>query len=201
MSLYTGPKCKLCRREGVKLFLKGDKCESPKCPVVVRQSVPGPHAGRRTKTSDYGRQLREKQKVKRIYGINETQSRRYFLTSFKERAAGGVGEVYLSHLERRLDNVVYRLGLSRSRKEARQKILHGKISVSGKRVTYPSYEVRSGDVIMPLESKEGVVVERILPPWLGYQKEAKKATVLSLPVRSQIGEDVDERLVAEFYSR
>lgn len=203
MSHYTGPKCKLCRREQVKLFLKGAKCESDKCPVVVRQSVPGPHANskRRPKVTDYGRQLREKQKVKRIYGLNEAQSRAYFLTSQKDQTGGGVGEAYLSHLERRLDNVVYRLGLSWSRTEARQKIRHGQILVSGKKVTFPSYAVKSGDAIMPSRGKELKVVERILPTWLKYSVADKKATVVSLPQRSQIAEDIDETLVVQFYSR
>lgn len=201
MSHYTGPKCKLCRREQVKLFLKGAKCESEKCPVVVRQSLPGPHSKRRPKVTDYGRQLREKQKVKRIYGLNEAQSRAYFLSSLKDQRGGGVGEAYLSHLERRLDNVVYRLGLGWSRTEARQKIRHGQILVSGKVVTFPGYAVRPGDAIMVLRGKDLKVADRILPAWLKYSGAEKKATVISLPERSQIAEDIDETLVVQFYSR
>lgn len=200
MSRYTGPKCKLCRREGLKLFLKGAKCESLKCPVVVRQSAPGQHGTRRVKVTDFSLQLREKQKAKRIYGINESQSRRYFLRALKDKM--GVGEGFLTRLERRLDNVIYRLGFALSRAEARQKILHGKIRISGRLVKRPSYEVKSGEAI--IFAKENVVppaVERILPAWLSYSPDERKASVVSLPQRKQISEDLDEKLIVQFYSR
>ena|SRR3989338_7202841 len=196
MSRYTGPKCKLCRREGVKLFLKGEKCEGPKCPLLVRQVPPGGLHKRRSKTSDFKVQLREKQKVKRLYIIGERQFKNYYLVSRKSSL--NTGEELLSHLERRLDNVVYRLGLSASRAQARQKIRHGHFRIADRLVNMPAYEVELGDVIKfkkePLEGK-------IAPTWLDLSAKKKEAKVLSLPNRSQVTEDINEQLIIEFYSR
>lgn len=193
--MYTGPKCRLCRREGVKLFLKGEKCDGPKCPLVVRQSVPGPHKPRRRKVSDYSLQLREKQKVKRIYSVSEAQIKNYFESARKTLSGA---DTFLTRLERRLDNVVYRLGLSGSRADARQKIRHGHFKVSGRLVSYPGYELKSGETITFAFEK---VVERIIPTWLSLDRKKKEARVLGLPTRDQIQEDIEEKSIVEFYSR
>ncbi|MCL5003769.1 MAG: 30S ribosomal protein S4 [Patescibacteria group bacterium] len=195
MSQYIGPKCRLCRREGVKLFLKGEKCDGPKCPIVVRQSAPGPHKARRRKVSEYGLQLREKQKVKRIYLVSEAQIKNYFESSRKTLSSAGT---LLSRLERRLDNAVYRLGLAASRPQARQRIRHGHFKVSGRLVTYPAYELKSGDTITFVKES---TAERIVPAWLSLDLKKKEARVLALPSRDQIQEDIDEKSIVEFYSR
>lgn len=196
MARYVGPKCRLCRREGVKLFLKGDKCESPKCPLMLRQNVPGPKGKRRKKPTDYSFQLREKQKVKRIYGVQEAQFKNYYQDS--RRSSLNTGEELLSKLERRLDNVIYRAGLSVSRSQARQLILHGNLKVSGRVVKATAYELKSGETIQftgePLTS-------RILPDWLSLDKKNKVVTVTRLPRRDEVKEDINEHLIIEFYSR
>lgn len=196
MSRYVGPKCRLCRREGVKLFLKGDKCESPKCPLVTRQSAPGPRGKRRKKPTDYSYQLREKQKVKRIYGVNEAQFKNYYLGS--RQSSLNTGEELLSRLERRLDNVIYRLGLGVSRSQARQKIRHGAIKVSGRVVKAPSFEVKSGQTV---EFVGEIAEGRVLPSWIHFDGKKKVVTIESLPKREEIKEDINEHLIIEFYSR
>ena len=196
MARYTGPKCKLCRREGVKLFLKGEKCEGPKCPLIVRQVPPGGLHKRRSRQSDFRTQLREKQKVKRIYSINEKQFKNYYLEA--RESSANTGEALLAHLERRLDNVVYRLGLAASRAQARQKIRHGQFKVSGRLVISPAYEVESGEVI---SFKSDPIADKPTPTWLELLLKEREAKVLSLPSRDQVTEDINEQLIIEFYSR
>lgn len=196
MTRYVGPKCRLCRREGLKLFLKGARCESPKCGVVVRQSAPGPHIKRRTRVTDYSLQLREKQKVKRIYGVPEAQFKNYYGQSRKSSVS--TGEALLTRLERRLDNIVYRVGAAATRSQARQKILHGEVKVGGCSVRRSSYEVAAGGVV---SFKSDVFAERIIPEWLDLDKNKKTAVIKNVPSRDQIKEDINEQLIIEYYSR
>jgi len=196
MTRYVGPKCRLCRREGVKLFLKGARCESPKCAITLRPSVPGPHGKRRIKATDYSLQLREKQKVKRIYGVPEAQFQNYYSQSRKSSL--NTGEALLSMLERRLDNVVYRTGAAVSRAQARQKILHGEIKVGGRTASSAAYEVRPGDLV---SFEKDILTERIVPDWIILDKKKKAATINSLPLRDQVKEGIREQLIIEFYSR
>lgn len=196
MSRYVGPKCRLCRREGVKLFLKGAKCESPKCPILLRQSVPGPRSKRRPKPTDFSIQLREKQKVKRIYGVIEAQFKNYYLKSRK--GSLNTGEALLSSLERRLDSIIYRIGLAASRSQARQKILHGEIKVNGRIVRAAAYEVKSQDLVT---FNNEATNERIIPDWISFDKNKKEVKIINLPTRDQIKEDIREQLIVEFYSR
>lgn len=196
MSRYVGPKCRLCRREGLKLFLKGARCESPKCALTLRQSVPGPRGKRRPRVSDYSLQLREKQKVKRLYGVQEAQFQKYYLQSRK--SSSNTGEALLSMLERRLDNIIYRVGAAVSRSQARQKILHGEVKVSGRIVNFTSYEVAPGDVV---SFQKEVLSERIVPDWIALDPKKKTATINNLPTRDQVKEDIREQLIIEFYSR
>jgi len=200
MARYTGPKCRLCRREGVKLYLKGERCEGPKCALVRRQTPPGQHgAKRQRRPSEYALQLREKQKVKRIYGLLERQLRRYFNKARAHR--GETGIALLQSLELRLDNVVYRLGLGRSRAHARQLVRQGKIAVNGKKVDIPSFSLTVGDEISfkgsPAEMRKNVIV----PPWLSWDKKKQCGKVEKLPSRESIGQSIDESLVVEYYSR
>jgi small subunit ribosomal protein S4 len=209
MGMHGIPVCRLCRREGEKLYLKGDKCFSRKCPVERRQYAPGQHGqSRQTKLSDYGTQLREKQKMRRIYGVRERQFRNYMAEA--ERRRGVTGENLLQLLEMRLDNVVYRLGLAGSRSQARQIVNHGHIVVNGKKVNIPSYLVRVGDVVEVLEKSRGMSqiatnIEasggRALPTWLSFDANAMKGTILTAPTRDEIDTDVQESLIVEFYSR
>ncbi len=208
MARYTGSTCRLCRREGTKLYLKGDRCYSPKCALERRSYAPGIHGQNRKKLSEYGIQLREKQKARRIYGVLETQFRNYFARA--ERMKGITGENLLQLLERRLDNVVYRLGLASSRAEARQLIRHGHFRVNGRKVNIPSYLLRPGDVVEVAEkSKESPklielmekAAEQTPPPWLEYDKERAGGRVLSLPTREQIDVPVQEHLIVELYSK
>ncbi|MBO8126496.1 MAG: 30S ribosomal protein S4 [Firmicutes bacterium] len=209
MARYTGSVCRLCRREGEKLFLKGDRCYSSKCAVERRSYAPGQHGqGRRGKPSEYGIQLREKQKLRRIYGVLEAQMRRYF--DLAERRPGVTGENLLQLLERRLDNVVYRLGLAGSRAEARQLVRHGHFTVNGKKVNIPSYLVSVGDEIQLKESsKKSTRIQELLeelgarsvPEWLELDVENAKGRVLSLPTREQIDTPIEEHLIIEYYSR
>ena len=209
MARYTGPKCRLCRREGEKLFLKGDKCYTDKCPFERRKYPPGVHGPeRRRKMSIYGLQLREKQKVKRIYGVLERQFRRYFEKA--RRMGGNTGENLLSLLERRLDNVVYHLGFAKSRAQARQLVSHGHIMVNGRSVDIPSYLVREGDVVSvhPGSRQIPFVVEALsekdpntVPQWLSLDKETFSGRVVRLPVRADVTHPINERLIVELYSK
>lgn len=208
MARYTGSVCKLCRREGEKLFLKGERCYSDKCSVSRRNYVPGQHGKGRKKTSEYGLQLRMKQKARRYYGILEGQFHHYF--EMAERKQGVTGENLLRILESRLDNVVYRLGWASSRAEARQLVVHGHFMVNGKKVDIPSYLLRAGEVIaVSAKSKESTKVQTVLeansgrpvPAWLDLNREALEAKVVNLPAREDIDTPVEEQLIVEFYSK
>ena len=207
MGRYIGPVCRLCRREGVKLFLKGEKCIT-KCILDRRRKPPGQHGELRRKQTEYGKRLREKQKLKRIYNVREEQFVRYFEMATK--MPGNTGENFLQLLERRLDNVVYRLGFALSRNHARQLVVHGHITVNGRTVDIPSYPVDVGDIISVKEDmRDNPDVQRALevrgewtvPKWLSRDTETLTGRVLSLPTRDQIDVPVDENLVVEFYSR
>ena len=208
MARYTGSVCKLCRREGEKLFLKGERCYSDKCSVSRRNYVPGQHGKGRKKTSEYGLQLRMKQKARRYYGILEGQFHHYF--EMAERKQGVTGENLLRILESRLDNVVYRLGWASSRAEARQLVVHGHFMVNGKKVDIPSYLLRAGEVVaVSAKSKESTKVQAVLetnsgrpiPAWLDLNREALEAKVVNLPAREEIDTPVEEQLIVEFYSK
>ena len=208
MARYTGAVCRLCRREGMKLYLKGDRCYSDKCSFVTKQAAPGQHGTSRKKVSEYGTQLREKQKVKRIYGVNEKQFRIYYNKA--ARRGGVTGENLLQLLERRLDNVVYRLGMASSRVDARQLVLHGHFTVDGKKVNIPSFLVKEGNVI---EIKEGsrkspkfeaiaaAIPNRTQPSWLELDKENIVGRVVSMPKREDVDLPINEQLIVELYSR
>lgn len=207
MSRYIGSQCKLCRRERVKLFLKGTRCETAKCALSKRDYPPGEHRWRRGKPSDYGIHLREKQKVKRAYGISESQLRKYYRRAASAKATTGI--LLLTLLERRLDNVVYHLGLAQSRRQARQLITHGHIAVNDGRVDVPSYEVSVGDLVKPRTErglklvKENLQVteRRPVPGWLVFQQDPLRGEVTELPTREDISFPIDESLVVEFVSR
>ncbi len=208
MARYTEAVCRLCRREGEKLYLKGDRCYSPKCSVGRRSYAPGQHGQERKKVSEYGIQLREKQKLRRIYGILERQFAGYF--TLAERKKGITGENLLQILESRLDNVVYRLGFGASRKEARQLVRHGHFLVNGKKVNIPSFLVKGGDILTVKEAslsspklKENVesAGERTVPEWLELDKTNVGGKVKALPTREQIDTQVQEHLIVELYSR
>ncbi len=199
MARYVGPKCRLCRREGVKLYLKGERCEGAKCPVTRQRSFPGQHGVSRRRPSAYSLQLREKQKVKRIYGILERQFRKYVDEAKAEQ--GNSGTILLQKLELRLDSVVYQLGLGRSRAHVRQLLLQGKFVVNGTKVDIPSFEASIGDKIgfadKPLEVRKNLII----PDWLSWDKKTKVGTVKSIPERKQIEQDIDESIIMEYYSR
>lgn len=207
MARYTDAVCRLCRREGVKLYLKGEKCYSDKCPVAKRNTPPGQHGVSRRKVSEYGVQLREKQKARRFYGVLEGQFERYFEAASRKK--GVTGEILLQTLERRLDNVVYRMGFAASRAEARQVVKHSHIEVNGRKVNIPSYLVREGDVISVREGsrdhkrvKELVAAgTRTIPAWLSVETEAMRGTVVRMPNRDEIDAPVQEHLIVELYSR
>ncbi|WP_408955526.1 30S ribosomal protein S4 [Natroniella sp. ANB-PHB2] len=209
MARYTGPVCRQCRQQGEKLFLKGERCYSDKCAIERRSYAPGEHGKkRRRKPSEFGLQLREKQKVRRVYGVLENQFNRYFETA--ERKPGITGENFLKILERRLDNAVYRLGFAASRNEARQLVRHGHIEVNGSRVDIPSYQVEEGDLIGVKEAskdmkriKENIEMNANLetPSWLQVNFEKKEGKVLTEPVREEIDIPIKEQLIVEFYSR
>ncbi len=208
MARYTGPRCRLCRREGSKLFLKGDRCFSEKCAFERRSYAPGQHGKGRIKVSDYGIRLREKQRVRRIYGIKESQFRRYF--EIADRQKGVTGTNLLVLLERRLDNVVYRLGFADSRSQARQLVKHGHFLVNGRRVDIPSYQVRVGDEIVVREKSKDLVpiaqaieavARRGVPDWLELDAENKKGVVKAMPERSHITMPIQEQYIVEFYSK
>ena len=210
MASEGNPVCRLCRREGVKLYLKGDKCYSRKCTVEKRAYPPGQHGQRRIqrKPSDYGVQLREKQRMRRIYGVRERQFRIYVREAV--RRPGVTGENLLQLLEMRLDNAVYRLGLAASRAQARQFVSHRHLRVNGKRVNIPSYQLRPNDnvevheaarKIAPLVAAVEASGGRALPAWLEFDANEMRGTVLSAPIRDEIDTDVQESLIVEFYSR
>lgn len=207
MARDRGPKCRLCRREGMKLFLKGARCFTDKCAIERRNYPPGQHGLNRGKLTPYGLQLREKQKAKRIYGLLEKQFRRCF--EWAERQKGATGENLLKLLELRLDNVVYRLGFAASRREARQLVAHGHIQVNDRKVDIPSYLVRVGDVVAlrPGSSCAARVDDNLsagrgrVPPWLEAQPEARRGTVRSMPLREDIQLPVSEQLIVELYSK
>ena len=206
MARYTDANCRLCRREGQKLFLKGDRCYSTKCAMERRGYAPGQHGQGRSKASDYALQLREKQKTKRFYGLQETQFRNLFDKA--DRKSGITGENLLIMLETRLDNVVFRLGFASSRKEARQLVNHGHFTVNGKKVNIPSYTVKPGDVIKVKEKstnfpkfKEVKEMTITVPEWVSVDVEKLEGKVLSVPTREQIDTPVAEHLIVELYSK
>lgn len=207
MARYTDSVCRLCRREGTKLFLKGDRCYSAKCAVTKRQVPPGQHGLSRRKMSEYGTQLREKQKVKRAYGVLETQFHNYFEKA--EKMKGITGENLLSLLERRLDNTCFRMGIGDSRAQARQMVTHGHIMVDGKKVDIPSYIVREGQIITIAErsaSKEYFKAlkeagEKTMPKWLEFDLSTLTGKVLALPDREDIDLTIEEHLIVELYSK
>ena len=208
MARYTGPSCRLCRREGKKLFLKGDRCYSEKCALARRPFAPGQHGQGRAKTKEYGLMLREKQMTKRFYGLSESQFRKYFEMATKQD--GVVGENLLILLETRLDNVVYRLGLAMSRAEARQLVRHAHFSVNGKKVNIPSYLVKAGDVIAVRENSRSsdkikAVIEanasKPMPGWLEFNASAYEGKLVAMPTRADIDLPVEEHLIVELYSK
>ena len=208
MARYTGASCRLCRREGQKLFLKGERCYSDKCALARRQYAPGQHGQNRKKVSEYGLQLREKQKAKRYYGVLESQFAKYF--DMAERKAGMTGENLLKILETRFDNVVYRLGLASSRKEARQLVLHNHFTVNGKKANIPSMLLKVGDVIAVTENsrtsdKIKAVVEansaRPVPKWLDADSNTLTGKIVEMPAREDIDLEVEEHLIVELYSK
>ena len=208
MARYTGAVCRLCRREGQKLFLKGERCYSEKCSVGIRGYAPGQHGQGRKKSSEYGLQLRAKQTARRFYGVQENQFHHYF--EIAERKQGITGDNLLRILESRLDNVVYRVGFASSRAEARQLVGHGHYEVNGKRVDIASYLVKPGDVISVCEKSRGsekikAVLEangaRPVPQWIDVDRDKLEAKIISLPTREQIEAPVDEQLIVEFYSK
>ena len=206
MARYTAANCRLCRREGQKLFLKGERCYSTKCALEKRNFPPGQHAQGRKKVSEYGLQLREKQKTKRFYGLQETQFRNLFDKA--ERKKGITGENLLILLETRLDNVVFRLGFASSRKEARQLVTHGHFTVNGKKVNIPSYEVKAGDVIAVKEKsqsspkfKEIKDMTITVPSWVTVDVQKLEGKVLNLPTRDEIDTPVAEHMIVELYSK
>ena len=206
MSRYTDANCKLCRREGQKLFLKGERCYSSKCALERRNYAPGQHGQARKKMSDYGLQLREKQKAKRFYGVQETQFRNLYEKAAKK--AGKTGENLLILLETRMDNVVFRLGFASSRKEARQLVTHGHFTVNGKKADIPSMELKAGDVIRVKEKsqsspkfKEVKEMAITVPSWMSVDVEKLEGKIVNLPTRADIDTPVAEHLIVELYSK
>ena len=208
MARYTDAACRLCRREGQKLFLQGDRCYGEKCAMVARAVAPGQHGQGRSKNSEYGQQMREKQKAKRYYGVLESQFRSYF--DMAARRPGQTGENLLAILESRLDNVVYRLGFAMSRAEARQMVTHGHFTVNGHKVSIPSYQVKPGMVITLKEQSRGLEkikanIEanafRPAPKWLEYDANNMIAKVVAVPTREDIDLPVEEHLIVELYSK
>lgn len=210
MARYTGPACRLCRRENTKLFLKGDKCTSDKCPLVRRAKAPGQHgasAGRK-RVKEYGLQLREKQKARRYYGILEKQFNNYFEKADKK--PGQTGENLLTMIETRLDNVVYRMGMADSRRQARQLVRHGHFQINGKKANIPSILVKKGDVVSVKESSRKsalikMLIENIsgrsVPAWIEVDKENAVATIAALPTREDVDFPFEEHLIVELYSK
>ena len=208
MARYTGPACRLCRRAGEKLFLKGERCYTPKCAVERRHKTPGEQVPRRRRVSDWGLQLREKQKARQTYGVLERQFRIYFATA--RHQAGPTGTNLMQLLERRLDNVVYRLGFADGRQQARQWVLHGHFTVNGRKVNIPSYRVKPGEAVAWKEKSKAAefaqnavrsVGQRPIPEWLELDRSTLAATVTRLPEAHDLESLVDTRLIVEFYSR
>jgi len=208
MARYIGSKCRLCRREGQKLFLKGEKCYTAKCAIENRPFPPGQHGQRRTRLSDYAGQLREKQKVRRIYGVLEGQFRSYYQEA--DRRKGSTGENLLQLLEARLDNVVFRMGFGVSRTEARQLVRHNAITVNGSKVNIPSYQVQAGDVIAVAEkAKEQLRIKAAVDfsqqhgvaEWLEVDAKKFSGTFKAIPERSELASDINEQLIVELYSK
>jgi small subunit ribosomal protein S4 len=208
MARYTDAVCRLCRREGVKLFLKGDRCYTDKCAMVRRPYAPGQHGQRRKKVSEFGLQLREKQKARRYYGILETQFAKYF--DMANRKQGVTGTNLLQILESRLDNVVYRLGLGNSRPEARQLVLHGHFTVNGRKVNIPSYLLKTGDVVAVADSSKAsakfkelaeLSASKNIPTFLEYNSEKLEGKVIGECAREEVGIPLEEHLIVELYSK
>ena len=208
MARYTGPDCKRCRREKTKLFLKGAKCDSPKCPIEIRPYPPGEHGRNRPKESEYLLQVREKQKARRVYGVLEKQFHNYYEEAARKR--GKTGEVLLQILETRLDNVVYRAGFAKSRDMARQLVGHGHVLVNGHKVDIPSYRVGENDIVeiraksqemTPFIVAKAEAGERPVPAWIEVIPDKMRVLVHTLPVRAQIDTSVQEQLIVEYYSK
>lgn len=208
MARYREAVCRLCRREGIELYLKGDRCFTDKCAIKRRGYPPGQHGQRRPKHSDYGVQLREKQKAKRIYGLLERQFRNYFEKADKMK--GKTGDNLLILLERRLDNVVYKLGFAVTRRESRQLVRHGHFLVGGRKVNIPSFLVSAGDVVELREKSRKIptlnealeaVVRKGIPPWLELDRENYRGSIKTLPARADIREPIQEQLIVELYSK
>lgn len=208
MARYTGPVCRLCRREGMKLFLKGDRCYTEKCAFEKRSYAPGQHGQRRSKLSEYGMQLREKQKARRIYGIGEGQFRKYFVEA--DRRKGVTGETLLVQLEQRFDNIVFRSGFTDTRAQARQMVRHNHFTVNGRKANIPSMLLKAGDVVqLKDKSKKSPVIkeltekfaQRNVPEWISQDAENLSAKILELPTRENIDVPISEQLIVELYSR
>ena len=209
MARYTGPACRLCRREGKKLFLKGERCTTGKCALDRRPTAPGQHGAARKKEGEYGMQLREKQRAKRYYGVQEKQFKSYFVKA--DRSEGVTGENLLSLLERRFDNVIYRMGFAGSRRECRQLVLHGHFRVNGKKANIPSMLLKVGDVItLREESRKSARIKELIennfasatsPKWLDVDRENVRATVKELPKRDDVDFPFEEHLIVELYSK
>ena len=208
MARYTGPSCRVCRREGEKLFLKGERCYTDKCSVTRRQYAPGQHGQSKKKLSEYGVQLREKQKAKKFYGVLESQFRKYFELAAKTR--GMTGENLLKILETRFDNIVYRLGYARSRSEARQLVRHGHFSINGRKVDIPSYILKPNDLIEVREGSKGDEIfkeilesteSKVVPAWLSADHDNLKGSVVAAPAREDVDLPVQEHMIVELYSK
>ena len=208
MARYTGPSCKLCRREGKKLFLKGDRCLTDKCAVARRATVPGQHGAGRKSVKEYGQHLREKQTARRYYGVQEKQFKKYYVAA--DNQEGIAGENLLSLLERRFDNVVYRMGMASSRKEARQLVRHAHFTLNGKKADIPSIILKVGDVVALKEkSRSSEKLKELMenmasvnaPKWLEVNADAASAKVIAVPAREDIDFDFNEQLIIEFYSK
>ena len=206
MAKLIGPDCRECRREGCKLYLKGERCTTKKCAIEKRPTVPGQHGAARKKVTEYGTQLREKQKVKKYYGILEKPFRRYYKEA--ERMKGVTGENMLSLIERRLDNVCYRMGIGASRSECRQIVNHAQITVNGRTVNIPSYQVKVGDIIAVKENKKDLEMFKslkgmkiVMPKWVEFDSEKLQGKILALPQRDDIDLDIKEQLIIELYSK
>ena len=206
MARYRGSVCRLCRREGIKLYLKGSRCETEKCAIEKRAYPPGQHGQERSKFSEYGVQLREKQKVKRIYGVLEKPFRNYFFAADKKK--GVTGENLLQSLELRFDNVIYRMGLAPSRNAARQLVRHKHFTVNGKKMDVPSYILKQGDIITPnpIKGKKKPVNEAIeniknktLPEWLAFDTDSKQGIIQGMPTREDVKLPIEEQLIVELY--
>lgn len=209
MAKYTGPACRQCRREGVKMFLKGDRCFSDKCPITRRGTIPGQHGtGRSKMMKEYGLQLREKQKTKRYYGILEKQFHNYYVKADAQEGMSGVNLLVM--IERRFDNVVYRMGLAESRREARQLVRHGHFTVNGKNANIPSMLLKAGDEIAIKDTSKSLpkikaLIERsagkVIPKWIEVEKENGKGKIVAMPAREDIDFEIDEQLIVELYSK